>query len=90
MFYLFLSDVLGYIIFYFSVTTWNSKHESCGYVISHNIWHIYTGLLAFYVAMEEKKVDIGYWDSLYFMIFVWAMMRCKVVNMYKKPILKMG
>ena len=86
MFYLFLSDVLGYIIFYFSVTTWNSKHESCGYVISHNIWHIYTGLLEFYVAMEEKKVDIGYWDSLYFMIFVWAMMRCKVVNMYKKPI----
>jgi hypothetical protein len=36
--------------------------------------------------MAEKKVDIGYWDGVYFMIFVWAILRCKVVNIYKKPI----
>ena len=38
---------------------------------------IYTGGLAFYVGMAEKKVDIGYWDAVYFMIFVGAIMRCK-------------
>jgi hypothetical protein len=35
---------------------------------------MYTGGLAFYVGMAEKKVDIGYWDGIYFMIFtgVWV------------------
>lgn len=75
--YLFLSDVLGYVIFYFSVTTWKSKYKNCGYAVFHNIWHIYTGGLAFYVGMAEKRVDIGYWNAVYFMMFVWAMIRCK-------------
>jgi hypothetical protein len=75
--YFFLSDVLGYIIFYFSVTTWKSKYENYGYAVFHNIWHIYTGVLAFYCGMMEKKVDIRYWDAVYFMIFVGTIMRCK-------------
>ena len=75
--YLFLSDVLGYIIFYFSVTSWKSKYENCGYTIFHNIWHIYTGGLAFYVGMAEKRVNIGYWDAVYLMIFIWMMLQCK-------------
>lgn len=75
--YLFLSDVLGYAIFYFSVTSWESKYKNCGYAIFHNIWHIYTGGLAFYVGMAEKRVNIGYWDAIYLMMFVWVMMRCK-------------
>jgi hypothetical protein len=77
--YLFLSEVLGYIIFYFSVTTWKSKYKNCGYTVFHNIWHIYTGGLAFYCGMVEKKVDIGYWDTLYFMIFIGIMIRCKKI-----------
>ena len=72
--YLFLSDILGYIIFYFSVTSWESKYKNNGYTIFHNIWHIYTGGLAFYVGMAEKMVNIGYWDAVYFMIFVGAML----------------
>ena len=75
--YLFLSDVLGYIIFYFSVTSWESKYKNCGYTIFHNIWHIYTGGLAFYVVMAEKRVDIGYWNGIYFMIFVGAIFSSK-------------
>ena len=74
MYYLFLSDVIGYVIFFLSVTTWKSKYKNCGYTVFHNIWHIYTGLLAFYAGMNEKKVEIGYWDGVYFTIFVWAMM----------------
>jgi hypothetical protein len=73
--YLFLSDVLGYVIFYFSVTSWESKYKNCGYTIFHNIWHIYTGGLAFYVGMAEKKVDIGYWDGIYLMMFFWVIMK---------------
>jgi hypothetical protein len=75
--YLFLSDILGYIIFYFSVTSWESKYKNNGYAIFHNIWHIYTGGLAFYMGIAEKKVDIGYWDAVYFMIFMTMMLRCK-------------
>jgi hypothetical protein len=75
--YLFLSDILGYVIFYFSVTTWKSKYKNYGYAVFHNIWHIYTGGLAFYVGMIEKKEDIVYWDAVYFMIFVGAIMRCR-------------
>ncbi len=78
--YFFLSDVLGYVIFYFSVTSWKSKYKNCGYIVFHNIWHIYTGGLAFYVSMVEKRVDIGYWDAIYFMAFVWAMMLCKKIK----------
>ena len=77
MIYLFLSDGLGYVIFYFSVTTWKSKYKNCGYAVFHNIWHIYTGGLAFYVGMAEKRVDIGYWDAVYFMIFVGAIFSSK-------------
>ena len=78
--YLFLSDVLGYVIFYYSVTTWKSKYKNCGYAIFHNIWHVYTGGLAFYVGMAEKRVDIGYWDGIYFMMFVWAIMKKRREN----------
>jgi hypothetical protein len=81
--YLFLSDVLGYVIFYFSVTSWESKYKNSGYTIFHNIWHIYTGGLAFYVAMEEKKVDIGYWDAFYLMIFMTMILRCKKESLRK-------
>lgn len=75
--YIFLSEILGYLIFYFSVTSWQSKYKNCGYAIFHNIWHVYTGGLAFYVGMAEKRVNIGYWDAIYLMMFVWTMMRCK-------------
>lgn len=80
MTYLFLSDVLGYVIFYYSVTTWKSKYKNCGYAFFHNIWHMYTGGLAFYVGMAEKRVDIGYWDGVYFLMFVWAIMKKKREN----------
>ncbi len=75
--YLFLSDVLGYVIFYFSVTTWKLKYENYGYAIFHNIWHMYTGGLAFYVGMVEKRVNIGYWDCVYFMMFMLAIFSSK-------------
>jgi hypothetical protein len=75
--YLFLSDILGYIIFYFSVISWESKYKNNGYAFFHNIWHIYTGGLAFYVGMAEKRVDIGYWDAVYLMIFIGLIHRCK-------------
>ena len=78
--YLFLSDMLGYVIFYFSVTSWESKYKNCGYTVFHNIWHIYTGGLAFYVGMAEKRVDIGYWDAFYFMIFVGSMIRLRNIS----------
>ncbi len=81
--YLFLSDVLGYVIFYFSVTSWESKYKNCGYTVFHNIWHIYTGGLAFYVGMAEKRVDIGYWDAFYFMIFVGSMIRLRNISAKK-------
>jgi hypothetical protein len=81
--YLFLSDVLGYVIFYFSVTSWESKYKNSGYTIFHNIWHIYTGGLAFYAAMVEKRVDIGYWDGVYFMIFMTIILRCKKESLRK-------
>ena len=84
MLYLFLSDGLGYIIFYFSVTSWDSKYKNNGYAIFHNIWHIYTGGLAFYVGMVEKRVDIRHWDAVYFMIFVGCIIECKkkIYNIY--------
>ena len=78
--YLFLSDVLGYVIFYLSVSTWKSKYKNSGYAIFHNIWHIYTGGLAFYVGVAEQRVDIGKWNRLYFMIFVLCMIRCKLAR----------
>ena len=81
--YLFLSDMLGYVIFYFSVTSWESKYKNCGYTVFHNIWHIYTGGLAFYVGMAEKRVDIGYWDAFYFMIFVGSMIRLRNISAKK-------
>jgi hypothetical protein len=77
MVYLFLSEILGYIIFYFSVTSWKLKYINNGYTIFHNIWHMYTGGMAFYVGMIEKREDIGYWDGLYFMIFMAIMMSGK-------------
>jgi hypothetical protein len=40
---------------------------------------MYTGGLAFYVGMAEKKVDIGYWDGIYFMIFVGAIINYKKI-----------
>ena len=73
--YIFLSDVIGYIIFYFSVTTWKSKYLNYGYIIFHNIWHTYTGAIAFYLGMVEKRIDIGYWNGIFFIIFFIAMMR---------------
>lgn len=84
MLYLFLSDGLGYVIFYFSVTSWDSKYKNNGYAIFHNIWHIYTGGLAFYVGMAEKRVDIRHWDAVYFMIFVGCIIECKkkIYNIY--------
>jgi hypothetical protein len=41
---------------------------------------MYTGGLAFYVGMAEKRVDIGYWDGVYFLMFVWAIMKKKREN----------
>jgi len=81
--YIFLSDVIGYIIFYFSVTTWKSKYLNYGYIIFHNIWHTYTGGIAFYIGIFEKRVDIGYWNGFFFIIFFMAMIRCK------KPIFRL-
>lgn len=85
-FYLFLSDILGYIIFYISVKSWNYKHHNCGYSVSHNIWHIYTGGLSFFAGMTEKRVDIGYWNGIFFGLFICFMMINKVY--YKYNILK--
>ena len=61
----------------------NPEQQPDTYLDNEGYWHVYTGGLAFYVGIVEKKVDIGYWDAVYLMMFVWAMMRCKKNSLRK-------
>lgn len=81
IFYIFISEIFGTIIFYYSVITWKSKYKNNSYAIFHNIWHIYTGLLAFYVGMVENKINIEYIDKLLFILFIGFFLFYKKINL---------
>jgi len=69
-YYAFFSELIGYIIFYGSFTSWRIKHRNYAYMIIHNIWHLFTGYLPYVVVRDEQRVDIGYWDDIFMVMFV--------------------
>ena len=71
-FYTFLSEGLGYFIFYISYKSWNFPNKLM-YYISHNIWHMYTGALMWYVVATEPRTDIGWINELFMLLFVIAL-----------------
>jgi hypothetical protein len=71
--YIFLMDIFGHLIFYYSVRTWETKCISHDYYWVHNIWHLFTGGLASYVVFNEKLVEMGNWNIFYMLCFVFIM-----------------
>ena len=57
--YVFLMDIFGHVIFYYSVVSWKTKCICHDYYWIHNIWHLFTGGLASYVVMTEPYVEMG-------------------------------
>ena len=73
--YFFLMDIFGHLIFYYSVKTWEKKCISHDYYWVHNIWHLFTGGLAFYVVLNEKFIEMYNWNIFYMLCFVFIMTR---------------
>ena len=71
--YVFLMDIFGHIIFYYSVISWKTKCVCHDYYWIHNIWHLFTGGLASYVVMTEPYVEMGLWNIFYMFCFVFMM-----------------
>ena len=71
--YVFLMDIFGHVIFYYSVVSWKTKCICHDYYWIHNIWHLFTGGLASYVVMTEQYVDMGMWNVFYMFCFVFMM-----------------
>lgn len=70
-FYTFLSEGLGYAIFYLSYKTWNFSDKT-SYYITHNLWHAYTGGLMWYVVATEPRTEIGWTNEFFMLLFVIA------------------
>lgn len=70
LFYSFLSEVVGLSLFYLSFFSWKYKNRNYSYMIIHNIWHIYTGLLPYMIVKNEVRVEIKYLDNLFMLFFV--------------------
>jgi len=68
--YTFFSEIIGYCIFYFSFQSWKKKYKNYNYTIIHNLWHFYTGFLAFFCCNFEKRVNIGHWDEIFMFLFI--------------------
>lgn len=73
LFYIFLSEVVGLSIFYLSYKSWKYKDRNYCYMIVHNIWHIYTGILPYMILRNESRVEMGYLDNLFMLFFVLCM-----------------
>jgi len=70
--YTFLSEGLGYAIFYLSYKSWNLSDKSM-YYLTHNFWHAYTGGLMWYVMVSEPRTEIGWVNEIFMLLFVIAL-----------------
>jgi len=80
LFYSFFSEIVGHIIFYLSFWSWKYKNRNYAYMIVHNIWHIYTGLMPYIVVRREDRVDLGFLDSFFMLCFVLSMSNYNLKN----------
>ena len=88
LFYSFLSEVIGLSLFCLSFASWKYKNRNYCYMIVHNIWHIYTGLLPYMVVRNEERVGLGYVDNLFMMLFVVCMTNYNLKkNLYVKGLI---
>ena len=61
--YLFFSHVVGGILFVFSSTSWQAKNKNNHYFIVHNIWHIYMGIIGYYIIYSEKACIFSFYKQ---------------------------
>ena len=54
----------------FSSTSWQAKNKNNHYFIVHNIWHIYMGIIGYYIIYSEKPVFFPFINKIYLTIFM--------------------
>ena len=80
LYYSMIVEFLGFSLFYLSFLSWKYKQQNYGYMIVHNIWHLYTGVLAYFVVIKEERYELGYWDNIFMMLFVICMTNYNLKN----------